>query len=73
MNISKTKTIRFQTILIATLALCCLIVMAGIPIRRSLESRKLSEEYVVKNKINGHLNASAGLQAIERCLYDSKS
>ncbi len=66
MNISKTKTLRFQTILISTLLLCCLIVIAGIPIRRSLKLRKLSEEYVIKNKINGYLNTSAGFQAIER-------
>jgi signal transduction histidine kinase/CheY-like chemotaxis protein/HAMP domain-containing protein len=66
MNMSKTKTLKFQTIFIAVILMCGLIVMVGIPIRRSVETRKLSEEYVIKNEINGYLNVTAGLQAIER-------
>ncbi len=66
MKISKTKTLKFQTIFIATLLMCGLIVMVGIPIKKSLETRKLSEEYVLKNKISGFLNVTAGWQAMER-------
>lgn len=41
-------------------------VLVGIPIKKSLKTRKLSEEYVVKNEITGHLNVAASWQAIER-------
>ena len=34
--------------------------------KKSLESRKLSDEYTIENKIIGHLNAAAGWHAIER-------
>ncbi len=66
MKISKAKTLKFQTIFIAALLMCGLIVMVGIPIKKSLETRKLSEEYVLKNKISGFLNVTAGWQAMER-------
>ncbi|ODS30062.1 MAG: signal transduction histidine kinase [Candidatus Scalindua rubra] len=43
-----------------------LAVFMGLLMRRSFEESMLSEEYVIKNRIMGHLNASAGWQAIER-------
>nr|MBC8548217.1 cache domain-containing protein [Candidatus Brocadiales bacterium] len=66
MKISKFKTLKFQIILISAILLCVLIVLSVSSIRRSFETKKLSAEYAIKNKIAGHLNAAAGWQAIER-------
>jgi len=41
-------------------------VLVGKSIKKSLDSRKLSEEYTIKNKIIRHLNTAAGWHAIER-------
>ncbi|MCP4266491.1 MAG: response regulator [Candidatus Brocadiaceae bacterium] len=66
MKVSKARTLKFQTIFIAAFLMCGLVVMVGIPIRKSLETRKLSEEYALKNEISSFLNVAAGWQAIER-------
>ena len=66
MNISKVKTLKFQTILISAILMCGLIALVGILINRSLEESKFTKKYVVKNEIIGYLNIAAGWQAIER-------
>ena len=66
MKISKFKTLKFQIILISAILLCVLVVLSVSSIRRSFETKKLSAEYAIKNKIAGHLNAAAGWQASER-------
>jgi len=60
------NTLRFQLIVVSSILFCFLIVLVGKSIRKSLESRTLSEEYTIKNKIIGHLNTAAGWHAIER-------
>jgi PAS domain S-box-containing protein len=66
MKFSKMKTLRFQIFFISTIMTCVLIVLLGISIRRSFETGKNSEYYILKNEIINHLNAAAGWQAIER-------
>ena len=60
------KTLKFQIFLVSILLLCMLAVFMWLLMRRSFEERRLSEEYVIKSRITGHLNAAAGWQAIER-------
>ena len=60
------NTLRFQLIVVLSILFCFLIVLVGKSIIKSLESRTLSEEYTIKNKIIGHLNTAAGWHAIER-------
>ena len=66
MNISKARTLKFQSIFISAILMCGLLVLIGILINRSLKESKLTERYVVKNEIVGYLNVAAGWQAIER-------
>ena len=66
MKIQKLKSLKYQIFFISAILLCVLIVLSGLSIRRSFETKKLSEEYTIKNEITGHLNAAAGWQAIER-------
>ena len=66
MNISKARTLKFQTILISAILMCGLFVLVGVLINRSLEESKFTKKYVVKNEIIGYLNVAAGWQAIER-------
>ncbi|MFQ5964700.1 MAG: PAS domain S-box protein [Candidatus Scalinduaceae bacterium] len=60
------KSLKFQIFLVSAILLCVFVVLLGISIRRSFETRKQSEEYVIKNAIAGHVNIAAGWQAIER-------
>ena len=60
------KTIKFQLIVVSSILFCILIVLVGKSIKKSLESRTLSDEYTIKNKIIGHLNTAAEWHAIER-------
>ena len=62
----RNKTLNFQLIIVSSILFCVLIVLVGKSIKKSLESRKLSEEYTIKNKIIRHLNTAAGWHAIER-------
>ena len=64
--ILRNKTLKFQLIVVSSILFCILIVLVGKSIKKSLESRKLSDEYTIKNKIIGHLNTAAGWHAIER-------
>ncbi len=66
MKITKFKTLRFQIRLVSALLLFVLIVLLGISIKRSFDTNRQTEEYVIKNKISGLLNVAAGWQAIER-------
>ncbi|MBS1259574.1 MAG: Sensor histidine kinase RcsC [Candidatus Scalindua arabica] len=65
MKIPKIKSLKFQIIFITAILLSVLIVLFVMSLRRSFEVHKHSEEYALRNKINGHLNAAAGWQAIE--------
>lgn len=60
------KTLKFQILVFSVLLLCLLAMFVWLSMRRSFEARKFSEEYGIKNRIAGHLNAAAGWQAIER-------
>jgi PAS domain S-box-containing protein len=60
------NTLRFQLIVVSSILFCVMIVVVGKSIKKSLQSRALSDEYTIKNKIIGHLNAAAGWHAIER-------
>lgn len=60
------KTLKFQIILVSILLLFIFGAFIWLLMRSSFEERRLSKEYVIKNKITGHLNAAAGWQAIER-------
>ena len=62
----RNKTLNFQLIIVSSILFCILIVLVGKSIKKSLDSRKLSEEYTIKNKIIRHLNTAAGWHAIER-------
>ena len=62
----RNKTLNFQLIIVSSILFCVLIVLVGKSIKKSLDSRKLSEEYTIKNKIIRHLNTAAGWHAIER-------
>ncbi len=64
--ILRKKTLEFQFIVVSSILFCILLVLAGKSIKKSLESRKLSDKYTIKNKIIGHLNTAAGWHAIER-------
>ncbi len=64
--ILRKKTLKFQLIVVSSILFCVLIALVGKSIKKSLESRKLSGEYAIKNKIIGHLNAAAEWHAIER-------
>ena len=66
MMIPGKNTLRFQLIVASSILFCVLIVLVGKSIKKSLESGTLSAEYIIKNKIIGHLNAAAGWHAIER-------
>ena len=66
MKTLKMKTLKFQIILVSFLLLCIFGVFIWLLMRSSFEERRLSVEYVIKNKITGHLNAAAAWQAIER-------
>ncbi|MBT6564704.1 MAG: response regulator [Candidatus Scalindua sp.] len=66
MKFTKSKTLRFQIILVSVLLLFVLIILLGISIKRSLDAKKQTEEYVIINRISGLLNTVAGWQAIER-------
>ncbi|GJQ58348.1 MAG: hypothetical protein SCALA701_11490 [Candidatus Scalindua sp.] len=66
MKISKCKTLKYQIFFVSAVLFCVLAVLLGVSIRRSFETKKLSKEYAIKNKIAGLLNAAAGWQAIER-------
>ncbi|MCP4252282.1 MAG: GAF domain-containing protein, partial [Candidatus Scalindua sp.] len=68
MKFTKLKTLKFQITFISAILFCVLITISGVSLRDSLKNKKLSEEYAIKNKIAGHLNAAAGWQAIERGL-----
>jgi len=60
------KSLKFQLIVVSSILFCVLIALVGKSIKKSLESRKLSDEYTIKNKIIGHLNTAAEWHAIER-------
>ena len=60
------KTIKFQLIVVSSILFCLLIVLVGKSIKKSLESKTLSDNYTIKNKIIGHLNTAAEWHAIER-------
>lgn len=60
------NTLKFQLMVVSSILFCVLIALVGKSIIKSLESRKLSDEYTIKNKIIGHLNTAAGWHAIER-------
>ena len=60
------RTLKFQLIVVSSILFCVLIALVGNSMRKSLESRELSNEYTIKNKIIGHLNAAAEWHAIER-------
>ena len=62
----KTKSLRFQTIFVSMLLLFLLIVLLGMSIIKSYEVGKRSDDYAIKNRITGHLNAAVGWQAVER-------
>ena len=62
--ILRNKTLKFQLIVVSSILFCILIVLVGKSIKKSLESRKLSDEYTIKNKIIGHLNTAAGWHAL---------
>ena len=62
----RNKTLNFQLTIVSSILFCILIVLVGKSIKKSLDSRKLSEEYTIKNKIIRHLNTAAGWHAIER-------
>jgi hypothetical protein len=64
--ILRKRTLKFQLIVVSSILFCVFIVLVGKSIKKSLESRKLSDEYTIKNKIIGHLNTAAGWHAIER-------
>lgn len=66
MKILMIKTLKFQIFLVSILLLCIFAAFMWLLVRISLEERSLSNEYVIKNRITGHLNAAAGWQAIER-------
>ena len=60
------KSLKFQLIVVSSILFCVLIALVGKSIKKSLESRKFSDEYTIKNKIIGHLNTAAEWHAIER-------
>ncbi|MHC4138688.1 MAG: sensor histidine kinase, partial [Planctomycetota bacterium] len=60
------KTLRFQLIVVSSILFCVFLALVGKSIKKSLESRKRSNEYTIKNKIIGHLNTAAEWHAIER-------
>ncbi len=62
----RNKTLNFQLIIVSSILFCVLIVLVGKSIKKSLDSKKLSEEYTIKNKIIRHLSTAAGWHAIER-------
>ncbi len=62
----KNRTIKSQIILISIIFLCVMATLVWFSMRRSLEVRKISEQYAIKNKIVDNLNAATGWQAIER-------
>jgi hypothetical protein len=64
--ILRKRSLKFQLIVVSSILFCVLIVLVGRPIKKSLESRKLSDEYTIENRIIGHLNTAAGWHAIER-------
>ncbi|MDR4505217.1 MAG: PAS domain S-box protein [Candidatus Scalindua sp.] len=66
MKIRKTSTLNFQLYIVSAILLSLLTLLIVITIKRSFEGRKLAEEYAIKNGINGHLNAAAAWQAVER-------
>ncbi len=66
MKILKINTLKSQIFLVSILLLCTFTAFMWLLMRRSFEERRLSEEYVIKNRITGHLNTAAGWQAIER-------
>ncbi len=66
MKIAKFKTIGFQIKLVSASLLFILIVLLGISIKRSFDTNKQTEEYVIINEISGLLNVVAGWQALER-------
>ena len=60
------KTLKSQMFLASGILLCVLIMLVGMIINNAIKEKSLAEEYDLKNKIAGHLNAAAGWQAIER-------
>jgi signal transduction histidine kinase/CheY-like chemotaxis protein/HPt (histidine-containing phosphotransfer) domain-containing protein len=60
------KTLKSQMFVVFGILLCVLLTLVSVVIKDAYEEEKLAEEYGIKNKIAGHLNAAAGWQAIER-------
>ena len=60
------KTLKSQMFVVFGILLCVLLTLVSMVIKDAYEEEKLAEEYGIKNKIAGHLNAAAGWQAIER-------
>ena len=51
MMIPGKNTLRFQLIVVLSILFCFLIVLVGKSIKKSLESRTLSDEYTIKNNL----------------------
>ena len=66
MKTHKFKTLKYQTLFVSVILLCVLTTLSGMSIRRSFKTKKLSDEYTIRNKIVIHLNNATGWQAIER-------
>jgi len=62
------KTIKSQTFLFLGVLFCIVAILAGGWFESALDEKEFAEEYEIKNRISGYLNAAAGWQAIERGL-----